>query len=171
MNERALPPTRLVTAEQLIAGHKADGRAVYRPEAKRILVDAAVKPGASIAAIARQHDLNANQLHAWIRQAAKLRTPKAPHSHRAHAPRQDKATPRTATLVPVMMRQDAAPTPPNMAHDLDTTHSRGNGIKNGSSIVIRLHAAEIELNGAVNRDTLSAVLDCLKHHHRGTSAA
>jgi transposase-like protein len=60
---------RLVSREELIAGYKADGRAVYRREAKAALVAAATKPGASVARVAREHELNANQLHLWIRQS------------------------------------------------------------------------------------------------------
>jgi transposase-like protein len=60
---------RLVSREELIAGYKEDGRTVYRQAGKAKLVAAARQVGVSVARLAREHDLNANQLHAWIRQS------------------------------------------------------------------------------------------------------
>jgi transposase-like protein len=65
---------RLVSREELIAGYKEDGRTVYRREAKAKLIAAARQPGVSVARLAREHDLNANQLHAWIRQSLRYGT-------------------------------------------------------------------------------------------------
>jgi transposase-like protein len=50
-----------VSCKALIAGHKEDGRMVYRREAKAKLVAAASAPAASVAKAAREHGLNANQ--------------------------------------------------------------------------------------------------------------
>ena len=58
-----------VSREALIVGYKEDGRTVYRREAKAKLVAAASAPGASVARVAREHGVNANQLHAWVRLA------------------------------------------------------------------------------------------------------
>ena len=55
----------VVSREALIAGSKDDGRTVYRREAKARLI--ATAPGASVARVAREHGLNANQLHGWTR--------------------------------------------------------------------------------------------------------
>jgi putative addiction module killer protein len=41
----------VVSREALIAGHKEDGRTVYRREAKTKLVNAAIAPGASVAKV------------------------------------------------------------------------------------------------------------------------
>ena len=68
------PVGRLVSREELIAGCKEDGRTVYRQAGKAKLVAAAMKPGVSVARLAREHDLNANQLHAWIRQSLRHAT-------------------------------------------------------------------------------------------------
>jgi transposase-like protein len=65
---------RLVSREELIAGYKEDGRTVYRREAKAKLIAAARQPDVSVARLAREHDLNANQLHAWIRQSLRYGT-------------------------------------------------------------------------------------------------
>ena len=41
----------------------------FTPEFKHRVVAACKEPGASVARIAREHDLNANLVHKWIRQA------------------------------------------------------------------------------------------------------
>lgn len=43
----------------------------YPPELKTELVEKATRPGASVAAIAREHGINANQLFKWIAAARK----------------------------------------------------------------------------------------------------
>lgn len=44
-------------------------RRSYSPDFKRKIVIACSEPGASVARIAREHGLNANLVHRWIRQA------------------------------------------------------------------------------------------------------
>lgn len=41
----------------------------FAPDFKHRIVAACKQPGASVARIAREHDLNANLVHKWIRQA------------------------------------------------------------------------------------------------------
>jgi len=41
----------------------------FAPDFKHRIVSACKEPGASVARIAREHDLNANLVHKWIRQA------------------------------------------------------------------------------------------------------
>ena len=41
----------------------------YSPEFKARVVDACNRPGTSVAAIARLHDINDNMVHRWIREA------------------------------------------------------------------------------------------------------
>ncbi len=41
----------------------------FAPDFKHKIVAACKEPGASVARIAREHDLNANLVHKWIRQA------------------------------------------------------------------------------------------------------
>ncbi len=50
----------------LLVGRKSDGRAVYDRQAKRELIEICLQSGRSIAAIAREHGLNANLLHNWV---------------------------------------------------------------------------------------------------------
>jgi transposase len=52
---------------RLVIGHKRDGRSVYDPQAKQELVEACLQPGASVARLARQCGVNANQVATWVR--------------------------------------------------------------------------------------------------------
>jgi len=54
-------------ARRLVIGHKRDGRCVYDPQAKLDLVLACREPGVSIAKLARECGVNANQLNSWVR--------------------------------------------------------------------------------------------------------
>ena len=68
-------------ARRLVVGHKRDGRSIYDEQAKRELVLAGREPGASIAKLARDCGVNANQVNSWVRlyerQLAKSVTPSA----------------------------------------------------------------------------------------------
>jgi transposase len=55
-------------ARRLIIGHKRDGRSIYDAKAKHELILACREPGASMAKIARECGVNANQLASWVRQ-------------------------------------------------------------------------------------------------------
>jgi transposase len=54
-------------ARRLVVGHKRDGRSIYDEKAKRELVLACREPGASIAKLARDCGVNANQVNSWVR--------------------------------------------------------------------------------------------------------
>ena len=54
-------------AKRLVVGHKRDGRSIYDEQAKRELVLACREPGASIAKLARDCGINANQVNSWVR--------------------------------------------------------------------------------------------------------
>jgi transposase len=54
-------------ARRLVIGHKRDGRSIYDEQAKRELVLACRAPGASIAKLARDCGVNANQVNGWVR--------------------------------------------------------------------------------------------------------
>lgn len=51
----------------LVIGRKANGRCVYSRAGKRALVEAALRPGVSVARLAMTHGVNANLLRKWIR--------------------------------------------------------------------------------------------------------
>lgn len=52
---------------RLVVGHKRDGRCVYDPAAKLALIEAALRPGVSVAGLALRHGINANLLRTWMR--------------------------------------------------------------------------------------------------------
>lgn len=54
-------------ARRLVISRKRDGRNVYDPLAKRELIEACMQPGVSIARLARECGVNANQLSTWVR--------------------------------------------------------------------------------------------------------
>ena len=60
--------TILDLARRLVVGRKRDGRSVYDAQAKRELIVACRAPGVSMARLARECGINANQLSAWVRQ-------------------------------------------------------------------------------------------------------
>lgn len=52
---------------QAVERTKSNGKRVFATEFKRWIVEQARRPGASIAGLAMQHGVNANQLHRWMR--------------------------------------------------------------------------------------------------------
>lgn len=168
----------VVSREALIAGHKEDGRTVYRRDAKTKLVNAAIAPGASVAKVAREHALNANLLHVWIRAAKRRATQVGSKARRAmkvvvgleraavHRAKASKgvgdqgantdlgASSPSVKLLPVALAETA------------------NELSNHSALAEPLEAARfaIEIGGArivvesgvIDRASLRAVIDCLR---------
>ncbi|MCA2997739.1 MAG: transposase [Rhodocyclaceae bacterium] len=166
----------LVSRDELIVGHKEDGRAVYRREAKATLVAAATAPQASVARIARDHDLNANQLHRWIRQArsdrtrSRFATQVSAGMERAARARRDadradrNADTKTATaapsptlarLLPVTLMTETTSSATHRA----TTHQQAAA---RAGLIIEIGEARIVIDGAVDPATLSTVITCLR---------
>lgn len=52
---------------QLVVGHKRDGRSRYDPQAKRELIERAMRGDVSVARLALDHGINANLLRNWMR--------------------------------------------------------------------------------------------------------
>ena len=83
------------------------------PEAlKREIVAATVLPGASVSVVARQYDVNANQVFSWRRRYGQIGKPVA-------------APPSTSALVPVLI----APDPENVVGATSTTPSTAETIE------------------------------------------
>jgi transposase len=53
---------------RLVVGHKRDGRSVYDEAAKAQLVALCLKPDVSVARVARDCGVNANQVARWLRE-------------------------------------------------------------------------------------------------------
>ena len=174
------PVGRLVSREELIAGYKEDGRTIYRQAGKAKLVAAARQTGVSVARLAREHGLNANQLHAWIRQSLRHATRAKPSDKAAKiAAGMEKAaqtraktsksvgvataatttatapiTPAPARLLPVTLTLDAAPptSPPLLSLPASTR----------SVLVIEIGGARIHIEGEVDQRLLASVVNCLQ---------
>lgn len=108
-------------------------------EFKRALVALSLEPGVSVARIAREHGVNANQVFSWRRlyQQGRLGVP---------------ALMRDDALLPVVLAP-SAPAPNNADADAD-----GDGDA-GGTIVIELGQVRVRIDGQPNATVLSQVLD------------
>jgi len=111
----------------------------YDAAFKRAIVEQTLAPGASVARIAREHDINANQLFKWRRQFL-LKGPAA--SGAAEPP------PSATALLPVTVvgeeaAASSAPSPPGQ-------------------IEIQLAGGTIRIQGAVDKAMLQVVLSSLR---------
>jgi transposase len=120
--------------EGLIVKPGSYGRRTYSNKAKRALVELCKAPGVSVAGLALAHGINANLLRRWIVRYGRESDPDPDHPPE-----------RRATLVPVKV---VGPHPP-------ATN------KPDGSIEIRIGSATIRLKGAVDAQSLAAVLNCL----------
>ena len=135
----------IVSAERLIVKLRRDGRNVYSAEGKRALVEACLRPGASISGVALAHGVNANLLGKWINQY--------------RATRQSSAV--SPVLLPVAL-QGEIPTAVGTRFAIPEAARQRPASPPPSLIVMALDGARIELTGQVDREALAAVLDCLK---------
>ncbi|KQQ45377.1 hypothetical protein ASF61_20625 [Duganella sp. Leaf126] len=105
-------------------------------EFKRALVALSLEPGASVARIAREHGVNANQVFSWRRlyQQGRLGVP---------------ALMRTDGLLPVVLAP-SAPTP---------NSADGGAGDAGGTIVLELGEVRFRIEGRPNAATLAQVLD------------
>jgi len=53
-------------SELKVVRKSADGRRRYDEKSKRVLIEAALQPGVSVARLAQEHGINANLLRKWI---------------------------------------------------------------------------------------------------------
>lgn len=83
-------------ARRLVIGRKRDGRCVYDPAAKGELIEACLRPGASVTGLARACGMNANQLGTWVREHEKVRA-------KAASCREVIEMPAAAAFVPVQI--------------------------------------------------------------------
>jgi len=71
----------------------SNGKRRYDPEGKRRLIEACLLPGASIAGLALKAQVNANQLHKWIRLHERAKSARAA---------EDTVDPVTTAFIPVV---------------------------------------------------------------------
>ena len=114
----------------------------WRSAAEKLrIVEESLVPGASVALVARAHEVNANQVFLWRRLHQKGLLP---------------ARKASGDLIPVRVKDAAASIPASRNVD---TKSVG---PLAGSIHIELTSARLRIEGAVDRVTLIAVLECLQ---------
>ncbi len=157
--------TIVVERAQLVARTREDGRHVYRKEGKALLVAACAEPGASVAAIALAHGVNANLLRKWI-----TRTHTRDRAHRdqraqastvAHAAARFPAP--TSPTAAQFFSVELAPTPPEPAISrVVRPAAAAVPVATPGTISIQLGEARIDIGGVVEREALRRVIDCLR---------
>lgn len=88
----------------------SNGKRRYDPDGKRRLIEACLRPGASIAGLALRAQVNANQLHKWIRLQEKANSARA-------------VEPSAAAFIPVLAIEPGS-APPASSHKQSATASR-----------------------------------------------
>jgi transposase len=117
----------------------------WRSVAEKLrIVEESLVPGASVALVARAHEVNANQVFLW---------------RRLHQKGLLQARRQKSTLVPVRVKEDLVP-----AHTRSVRRKADLGMVPAAcgSIHIELASARLRIEGAVDRVTLLAVLECLQ---------
>lgn len=144
--------TVVVERAQLVARTREDGRHVYRKEGKALLVTACAEPGASVAAIALAHGVNANLLRKWITLSSARN--RAYPDQRINALAVGKAAVKSPAVRSISAAQfiavELAPPPATPV------------INAPGTISIQLREARIDVCGIVDREALRCVIDCLR---------
>lgn len=71
---------------RLVVGRKRDGRCVYDEIAKSELIALCQRPGVSVARVARECGVNANQVCRWLRERGHVRRPRQATSRAVSTP-------------------------------------------------------------------------------------
>jgi transposase len=127
---------------------RASGGAYKRPnfptEFKRHLVELSYEPGASVALIARENDINANLLFKWRRQylEAAYGLPTLP----------EHAKPATGSEIPALLPVNIVPDTPAPATTPNASESLSNVFE------IEFERACLRIRGAVSPDTLRLLI-------------
>ena len=118
-----------------------NGRRYFSAEHKRAVVERALLPGASVAAVALEHGFNANLVRRWI------------HAHQARLAED------TSKLVPVTVREAREAVLPRRAEVRAAAGQAAGGL-----IEIELGATKVIVRGPVNAGELRVVLDVLSRY-------
>jgi transposase len=139
----------IVARERLVERIRRDGRSVYSRGGKRALIAACAQPGASVAAIAMAHGVNANLMRKWIARDQAKRAPRA-------APKQAQATLLAIEVAPAASGGSAGASVPLLTKPPAPTLARA-----GLSIEIEGARIVVE-SAAIDRAALRVVIDCLR---------
>ena len=121
-----------------------NGKRFFSKEHKRAVVERCLAPGASVAAVALAHGLNANLVRRWI------------DRHRTRSARSNRGT----TLVQV--RLGSQPQEPEPMSDQTKAQARTSPVRNSTgSIEIEIAGARLLLHGQVDIEQLRVVLELL----------
>ena len=133
----------IVTTDTL--GRRTGPRTRHTIEEKLRIVEEARAKGASVAMVARRHNLNANQVFAWRRQHRRgLLNPQAKDDA--------KLLPVTVSTPTVLPTERAPPPPPSPSEPKQAAQLIEIRLRNGHSIVVR---------GRVDGEALAHVIDLL----------
>ena len=130
--------------------HVRQTRRRWPLEQKRRIVEATFAPGVSIAQVAREHGVNANQLHSWRRlyETGRLGAQLPP-----------------ATLLPVRVVAETAGSAPTMRNCLvpegTQRNARQRRIRTASLIQLDTPRGRLQVEGATDPWTLRIVLESL----------
>ncbi len=142
----------IVSRERLLVKHTRDGRCVYSRSGKQALIEACRVEGASIAAIALSHGVNANLLHKWLRLDAQ----------RPHRAARQVTTSSSTAVPPVLLPVQIAKAPP-AAPPPAAPPRAGPAPARGVGFSIVIGEARIVVDSAnVDRVALRAAIDCLR---------
>jgi len=134
----------IVTTDTL--GRRTGPRMRHTLEEKLRIVEEARAKGASVAMVARRHNLNANQVFAWRRQHRRgLLNPQA-------AKDDAKLLPVKVSTPTVLPTERATPTAPSPSESKQAAQLIEIRLRNGHSIVVR---------GRVDGEALARVIDLL----------
>jgi len=158
--------TVVVERAQLVARTREDGRHVYRKEGKAALVAACAEPGASVAAMALAHGVNANLLRKWITRAGTRDRAYPDQRAQALALGHAAARPRAAisTSAAHFIAVELAPIPaePAISPVVCSATALAPVISAPGTISIQLGDTPIDIGGVVEREALRRVIDCLR---------
>ena len=109
---------------------------------RRDIVEETLKPGASVSRVAREHDVNANQVFLWRRQYREGRFDDSPDS--------------VGALVPVRVIPETGKLQSGRRHSTKPASSRSVG-----AIEIAWGSIRVRIEGAADPDSIRAVMDGL----------
>ena len=125
-----------MTSETTESPAERQRRRRYDPAFKRRIVEQTLAPGASVARIAREHNINANQLFKWRRQFL---------LEGSAASGSGESTPSAISLLPVTVVEEEAVAPPSPPGQIE----------------IQLAGGTVRIQSAVDKAMLQVVLASL----------
>jgi transposase len=113
---------------------------------KRRIVEETLVEGASVARIARAHGVNANQVFGWRRLylSGRLGEQKS-----------------TMKLLPVRVSESLPPVPPHASGEVSTSIEAAKPKPIPGTIHIKLHQAQVRIEGAADPEVVRVLLECL----------